>query len=168
MRRRKYLTIAASGVTVTTAGCFGDGEGEPSNENESDGGEESGGNDGEANENDGDEEGDEEGDEDSDDSPSEFDTPRDIVVQNDDDTDYTFTVELTHEDGEEFEDEVSVDANSTTSLENVIEKTGKYDFTVKATGLFGTFGELDLDGDAQNVYVQIEDTEAQVTEGEDS
>lgn len=151
MRRRTYLSTLASGTALAVAGCTGgddtddsddpadDDEGSDGNVSDGDGGDDGGGN----NSSDGE-------------TDQQLDEPLDIVIENDYDATYTVSVTVTDDADETvFEDEVTLETDTSQRLEDVVSEAGTYTVeATKAEDVSRSF-EWEVDADAEDVYVHI-------------
>lgn len=163
MRRRKYLSVVASGTALTVAGCFGseDDDGD-------DGGDDGNGGDNGDNESNGNESNGNESDGDGSTGSEELDEPLDVVVTNDHENGYTFEVVVTDEDGETvLDDTTTLETGSSDRFEDVVSETGTYTVeATKAESVSRTYDwEVTADSEDAHVYV-AEDGEYTITEGE--
>ena len=152
MRRRKYLSIAASGTALAVAGCFGS--------DDNDGGGDDGSDDTATDDETGDDGGDtgeqDDGENESDDQSGSLQEPMDVVVTNDHANDYTFDVAVSDDSGATvFEDEVSLASGETQTFEDVVSEPGTY--TVEATkgGSVSRSTEFEVSDDMGDVRIHV-------------
>lgn len=137
MRRRTYLSTVASGTALAVAGCTGGDDTEDTGDpdegsNVSD------------------------GDDSSSDGDQQLDEPLDVVVENNYETTYTVEVVVTDDAGETvFEDEVTLETDTSQRFEDVVSAAGTYTVeATKAEDVSRSF-EWAVDADAEDVYVHI-------------
>jgi len=153
VRRRTYLSTVASGTALAVAGCTG-GDDTDDSDDPADDDEESDGN-----VSDGDEADDGGGDNSSDgetDDTQQLDEPLDVVIENNYDATYTVEVVVTDDADETvFEDEVTLETDTSQRLEDVVSEAGTYTVeATKAEDVSRSF-EWEVDADAEDVYVHV-------------
>ncbi|GAA0672839.1 hypothetical protein ACFQDG_15125 [Natronoarchaeum mannanilyticum] len=150
MRRRTYLSTVASGTALAVAGCTG-GDDTDDSDDPADDDEESDGN-----VSDGDE-ADDGGNNSSDgETDQQLDEPLDVVIENNYDATYTVSVTVTDDADETvFEDEVTLETDTSQRLEDVVSEAGTYTVeATKAEDVSRSF-EWEVDADAEDVYVHV-------------
>lgn len=153
MRRRTYLSTVASGTALAVAGCTGgddtDDTGDPDEESDGNVSDGDGGDDGGDNNS-------SDGNSSDGDTDQQLDEPLDVVIENNYDATYTVSVTVTDDADETvFEDEGTLETDTSQRLEEVVSEAGTY--TVEATksgGVSRTF-DWEVDADAEDVYVHV-------------
>ena len=148
MRRRTYLSTVASGTALAVAGCTGSDDTDDSDDPDE-------GSDGNVSDGDG---GDDGGDNNSSDGEmdQQLDEPLDVVIENNHENTYTVAVTVTDDADETvFEDEVTLETDTSQQLEDVVSEAGTYTVeATKAEDVSRSF-EWEVDADAEDVYVHV-------------
>lgn len=150
MRRRKYISIVASGTALSVAGCFG------SDDTDTDESDDSGGDSDEGSDETGDEGGETGEQSDVEGESESLDDAVDVVITNDHDEQYSVDVTVTDENGVTMiDDEVTVDSDTTERFEDVIAEPGEYTIQAAKSESVSQSVQWEVTHDTGDVHVHI-------------